>query len=150
MTYSIRGIDPQLVQAAANDPATIRVTASSRPGFPCRVTLDDAALGEEMLLFHHVSHDVDSPYRSAYAIYARPGAQQAAQYIDTTPPVFAGRPLGMRAFDSDAMLRAAALALPGKADDQIRQLLADDAIAYIDVHNAAHGCFVARVERFAQ
>jgi hypothetical protein len=150
MTYSISGIDPQLVQAAANDPAAVLVKASSRPGFPCRVTLDDAAVGEDMLLFHHVSHDVGSPYRSAYAIYARPGAQQAAHYIDTIPPAFVGRPLGMRAFDSDAMLRAAALALPGTADEQIRRLLTHDAIAYIDVHNAAHGCFVARVERFAQ
>jgi hypothetical protein len=112
MTYSIRGIDPQLVQAAADDPAAVLVKASSRPGVPCRVTLDDAAVGEDMLLFHHVSHDVGSPYRSAYAIYA--------------------------------------LALAGTADEQIRRLLANDAIAYIDVHNAAHGCFVARVERFAQ
>ena len=54
----------------------------------------------------------------------------------------------MRAFGGDAMLKAAGLAMPGQADQTIRQLFAQEEVAYIDVHNAAHGCFVARVERF--
>ena len=29
----------------------------------------------------------------------------------------------------------------------IRDLFADPAIAYIAAHNAAHGCFAARIER---
>ncbi|MEO0440278.1 MAG: DUF1203 domain-containing protein [Pseudomonadota bacterium] len=38
--------------------------------------------------------------------------------------------------------------MPGEADQTIRQLFELDEVAYIDVHNAAHGCFVARVKRF--
>jgi hypothetical protein len=45
------------------------------------------------------------------------------------------------------MLKGALLAAPGEADVRIRQLLADPDIASIHAHNAAHGCFLARVER---
>ena len=38
----------------------------------------------------------------------------------------------------------------GEAHGMIRDLLfADDAIAYSDAYNAAHGCFAARIERDA-
>ncbi len=147
MTYQITGIDPKKLKNVANAPGTVRVRATGTPGFPCRVTLEDAEPGEELLLFNHVSHDVDSPYRSSYAIYARPGAKVAARYRDAIPPIFAGRPLGMRAFGIDAMLKTARLAMPGEADSMIRQLFELEDVAYIDVHNAAHGCFAARVER---
>ncbi len=32
-------------------------------------------------------------------------------------------------------------------DAAIRTLFTDDAIAYIHAHNAAHGCFAAKVDR---
>ena len=148
MTYQINGIDPAQIDTANISSLAVRVKATSDRGFPCRVTLEDAKQGEELVLFNHVSHDVQSPYRSSYAIYARVAAEKPAQYIDEVPPVFKGRPLGMRAFGSDAMLKTAGLAMPGDADQTIRQLFELDDVAYIDVHNAAHGCFVARVERF--
>lgn len=152
MTYQITGLNPATVLHDRDDSEVpvVHLTATSKPGFPCRISLVDAEEGEELILFHHVSHDVSSPYRSAYAIYARKNATSAAQYTDQIPPVFEGRPLGMRAFGSDAMLKTAGLAMPGDADKTIRHLLELDEVAYIDVHNAAHGCFVARVERFEQ
>jgi hypothetical protein len=55
--------------------------------------------------------------------------------------------MAFRAFDADGMLRNAALAAPGEADVAIRTLLEAPEIAYIDAHNAAYGCFAARVER---
>ncbi|WP_188235934.1 DUF1203 domain-containing protein [Sphingopyxis sp. LK2115] len=153
MTYRISGLSPDLfaplfamddAELAANNAR--RVTAEADRGWPCRISLEDAKAGEELILLHHVSHDVETPYRSAYAIYVRPGVE-AAIWRDETPPVFEGRPLALRAFGADGMLRTAALAGPGDADGAIRNLFADDAIAYIDAHNAAHGCFAARIER---
>ena len=98
MTYRISGLDPTDFDALRGaDEAELaargakRVVADSKPGFPCRVTLDDAEPGESLILLHHVSHDVSTPYRSAYAIYVREAAQQAATYVDELPPVFANR-----------------------------------------------------------
>jgi hypothetical protein len=143
MTYRIEGLDPDL----ARTPGAQRVTATSKPGFPCRVTLEDAEVGETVLLFHHVSHDVETPYRSAYAIYVREGASKAARYVDEVPPVMQGRPLGLRGFDADGMLRNAMLALPREPDAKIRALFEAPEIATIHAHNAAHGCFVAKIVR---
>lgn len=154
MAYRITGLDPAAFAhlAGADDDvlaarSAVRVTAERKPGFPCRITLEDAEPGETLILFNHVSHDVATPYRSSYAIYVRESALKAADYVDAVPPVFSGRPLGLRAFDADGMLRTAALALPGEADEKIRAVFADPEIAYIHAHNAAHGCFAAKVER---
>ncbi len=153
MTYVVEGLSPDHFSPlfALNDTelAAInarRVTATADRGFPCRISLQDARAGEELILLHHVSHDVETPYRSAYAIYVRPGVD-AARYRDEPPPVFAGRPIALRAFDAAGMLQTARLAGPGEADAAIRDLFADAGIAYIDAHNAAHGCFAARIER---
>jgi hypothetical protein len=146
MTYQITGLNPndfaplfELDEAELSARGARRVTATADRGFPCRVSLEDAKAGETLILLHHTSHDVATPFRSAYAIYVRESANEAARFEDQAPPVFDGRPLGLRAFDSEGMLRDAALALRG--------LFSNPDIAYIDAHNAAHGCFVARVER---
>jgi hypothetical protein len=156
MTYRITGLVPQdfaplfaLDDAGLAERGAMRVTATG-PGMPCRVSLVDAEPGEELVLLHHTSHDVATPYRCAYAIYVRKDAAAPANFTDETPPVFAGRPLGLRGFDEGGILRDATLALPGGADAAIRDLFANPAIAYIHAHNAAHGCFSARIDRFEE
>ena len=157
MTYRIAGLDPaQFAPLWAMDPAELgnrramRVTADSDHGFPCRVSLADADKGEPLLLLHHVHHDVAGPYRAGFAIFVRQGAGHAAVYEDRCPPCFERRTLSLRAFDEHGALAEARLAAPGEADATIRDLLADARIAYIDAHNAAAGCFAARIERDGQ
>lgn len=154
MSYHITGLDRALFaelfdmnDMALAERGAVRVTAAADKGWPCRISLEDAKAGEELILLNHVSHDVATPYRSSYAIFIRKAADLTAQFVDETPPVFEGRPMAFRAFDADGMLRNAALALPGQADEKIRALFAQDEIAYIHAHNAAHGCFSARIER---
>lgn len=154
MTYRITGLHPtefsHLIGRADPELAAhgaVRVTARAKPGYPCRITLEDAEPGETLILLNHVSHDVATPYRSAYAIYVRECASASATFEGTLPPVFLDRPIAFRAFDDAGMLRTAALALPGEAEDKIAMLFAQPEIAYLHAHNAAHGCFAAKVER---
>jgi hypothetical protein len=156
MTYRIAGLDPaplaplwamgdaELAAAGAR-----RVAADADRGFPCRVSLADARTGETLMLVHHVHHDVAGPYRSAFAIFVREDAVQAT-YEDCCPPCFAGRTLSLRGFDGEGALAEARLAAPDEADLAIRTLLSNPAIAYINAHNAAAGCFAARIERDGQ
>jgi Protein of unknown function (DUF1203) len=155
MTYAISGLSPEpfshlfgLGDAELAARGALRVTASANSIFPCRVSLEDARPGDRLILMHYTSHDVPTPYRSSYAIYVRENALSPAHYIDRTPPVFAGRPLGLRGFGEDGMLKDARLAPPGAADEAIRSLFADPKIADIHAHNAAHGCFAAQIDRF--
>lgn len=154
MTYSITGLSPEafvpffgLDDAELAARGAVRVIADSDRGFPCRICLEDARAGDELILLHHTSHEVATPYRSAFAIFVRVAAQGAAHHVDQVPPVLQGRPIALRGFGADAMLRDARLAMPDTVDRAIRDLLLDPQIAYIDAHNAAHGCFVARIER---
>ena len=154
MTYRIQGLDPRpfehlfgLSDELLAEHNARRVKATKKPGFPCRVSLEDAEPGEQVVLLHHVSYDVETPYRSAYAIYVREGVPQSEPFVDRLPPVFEGRPLAFRGFDEDGMLRGALLAMPGEADARIRELFERPEIAAIHAHNAAYGCFSAKIER---
>jgi len=154
MTYQISGLDPSpfkhligLTDEALSAHGAIRMTADKKPSFPCRVTLDDAEIGETLLLVNHVSHDGDNPYRASHAIFVSEGATEAARYQDAIPPALDRRILSLRAFDEAGMMTDAALAQPGEADAVIRRLLAEPAVDHIDAHNAIRGCFAARVDR---
>ena len=123
-----------------------RRAVADGPGYPCRVSLDEAAPGEELVLVNHVSNDAATPFRAAHAIYVRKGAERGT-YTDAVPAIFGTRTLGLRGFDSEGMLRGALLALPGEADSKIRELFERPEVAEIHAHNAALGCFLARIER---
>ncbi|MEL7486858.1 MAG: DUF1203 domain-containing protein [Pseudomonadota bacterium] len=125
-----------------------RKTVDAEPGYPCRITLRDAPRGASVLLLHHVSHDVETPYRSAYAIYVNEAAAETRRCVNALPEAFQGRPLAFRTFNADGALVGARLSL---ADDthnrEIDAAFATPGAAYIHAHNAAHGCFAARIDR---
>jgi hypothetical protein len=157
MTYMIKGLardrfadllgrsDAELAAQGAR-----RVVADKDFGFPCRVSLEDAAVGESLILLNHTSHDVDGPYRATHAILVREQAGDVAPLVDETPPVFARRTLSLRAFDAAGDLVASRVAKPDEHDGAIRELLADPQVDHIDAHNAGHGCFSARIERYME
>ena len=154
MTYRITGLDPapfqHLFEASdevLGEALATRTVAASDRGFPCRVSLEDARQGEELILVHHVSNDVARPFRMAHAIYVRRGAERARPVRDRLPAMLDSRTVGLRAFDKEGMMRSASLALPGQGDAQVRALFGEPEIAYVHAHNAAYGCFLAAIER---
>lgn len=154
MSYVITGLRPEGFAPLFGQPdealaelGVIRVRADAKPGYPCRITLEDAEPGETLLLLNHADHAVTTPYRNAYAIYVRETALAANRFEDALPPVMANRPIALRGYDADGMLRGATLALAGDAEARIGELFARPEIAYIHAHNAAHGCFAARIDR---
>lgn len=154
MTYRITGLARddfaplfELDDATLAKRGAIRVTATADTGFPCRVSLEDARTGETLILLNHVSHDVATPFRASHAIYVREDAQEAAVWVDQTPPLLDRRTISLRGFDEAGMMRNALIALPGESDARIHEMFAEAEIAYIHAHSAAPGCFVARVER---
>jgi len=125
----------------------VRVTADARPGFPCRVSLQDAEVGEKLILLNYEHLPVATPYRSRHAIYVRESAAEAQLEIDQVPQQLRSRLLSLRAFDSKGMMTAAEVA-PGTAIEHlIEQMFSDPAVELIHVHNAKRGCYAARVDR---
>ena len=54
-----------------------RQTVDRNPGYPCRVSLQDAEVGEEVLLLPFTHQPAATPYRSGGAIFVRRGAATA-------------------------------------------------------------------------
>lgn len=153
MSYVVRGLDPAPYQSLfglsdedLHARGIVRMTVSKKPSFPCRITLEDRDVGESVLLLNHVSHDVANPYRASHAIFVAK-ADQAAEYVDQVPPVFETRMLSLRGFDAEGMMADALITQPGEADAGIRRLFENPAIRTIHAHNAARGCFSAKIER---
>jgi hypothetical protein len=125
----------------------LRQTAGPEGRYPCRVTLEDARPGQSLLLLNYQHQDAATPYRSNYAIYVNESAAETRQLVDETPPVLHGRPIALRAFDQADMLVSAELALADDVEAAIERQFAKPEVAYLHAHNAAHGCFAARIDR---
>jgi Protein of unknown function (DUF1203) len=154
MSFTISGLSPEpfryfseLSDEALRERNIIRRIADSRPGFPCRITLEGAEPGETVFLLNHESHSASTPYASRYAIYVRENAATPALFRDELPPVFVNRPIALRLFDSEGMLIGADMGTHRDLAAKIEQAFARADVSYIHAHNAMHGCFVAEVRR---
>ncbi len=136
------GLDDEAL-AAHN---ALRVTADEGR-YPCRVSLDYAQPGQSLLLLNYEHQDAATPYRSNYAIYVNEAAREARPPAGELPPVLRGRQISLRAFDGAGMLVGAELSLNDDVEAVIVRLFANPDAAYLHAHNAAHGCFAARIDR---
>ena len=124
-----------------------RMTVDAHPGFPCRVSLMDAPIGERVILMHFQHHDAESPYQATGPIFVRETAQTAKPQVNEIPVMFNHRLLSVRAYDEAGMMKAARV-VEGKAlEETIRDFFTDEAISYLHIHNAAPGCFNCTVQR---
>ncbi len=81
-----------------------RVIVDSNPGYPCRVSLQDAEIGETVLLMNFEHQTLPTPYRSSHAIFVRESADQAAPARNEVPEMLRLRLLSVRASDQAGML----------------------------------------------
>lgn len=125
----------------------VRQVATACPGFPCRVSLQDAAAGETLILVNQTHLDVASPYRGSHAIFVREAATEAHPAPGEVPEVIARRLISARAFDAHGMMTDADVAEGSAIAPLIERLFADPAVAHVDLHNARPGCFAARAVR---
>ncbi len=124
-----------------------RVVADASGGFPCRVSLQDAAEGEHLLLLPYEHHSVDTPYRASGPIYVREDATQALPAADEIPQLLRRRMLSLRGYDSKGMMRSAEVVSGVELEAAIARLFAIERIAYLHAHYALPGCYACRVER---
>jgi hypothetical protein len=125
----------------------VRRTCDSTPGFPCRVSLEDATPGESVLLVNYEHLPVDSPYRSSHAIYVRERSVPRFEAVNTIPDMLATRLLSLRAIDANGHIVDADVAEGAAIEPLIRRLLALEPTAYVHAHFARRGCFAARIDR---
>jgi hypothetical protein len=134
--------DDQLAEHLA-----VRIIADANPGFPCRVSLADAEIGEELRLVNYQHQSEASPYRATHAVFVRKGARQARPAAGAVPEQLLSRTLSLRAFDAAGMMVNTDLVEGDALAPALDALLSDPSAAYVHIHYAKPGCYAARAER---
>lgn len=125
----------------------IRLKADVKPGYPCRISLQDAEPGESVLLLNYEHQSVATPYRSSHAIIIRENADQAEPFINQVPDLLRVRVLSVRGFDRVGMMIEADVVDGATLETAIEEMFGNAAVEYLHIHNAKPGCFAARVDR---
>jgi hypothetical protein len=154
MNFRISGLFPaefqHLFNLSENELKTMaikRYVVDKHPGFPDRIELKDAEIGETVLLLNHVCQPAITPYHASHAIFVREGATRRYNTIDQVPDMLRLRLLSLRAYDGNDMMIDADVVEGTGVEQAIARLFTDGDVSYIHVHNAKQGCYVARVDR---
>jgi hypothetical protein len=153
MAYVIRGLPAQPFQPLFGlDDAALRARGARRmtadgPGYPCRITLEDAAPGDTLLLLNWQHLDVETPYRAGGPIFVNESATQQAVVHDRVPQQQRSRLLSVRAYDAQGWMLDAEVDEGIRLESLIERFFADARTAYLQVHNARRGCYACRVDR---
>ena len=124
-----------------------RMVVDEKPGFPCRITLEDAEPGERVLLVAFPHQPAHSPYKSSGPIFVRENAREGYDRVGEVPPVLRDRLLSVRAYDEAGMMVDAEIVEGRDIEPLLERYFDAKATAYVHVHNARRGCFACRVER---
>ncbi|MBX2826177.1 MAG: DUF1203 domain-containing protein [Gammaproteobacteria bacterium] len=122
---------------------TVQVPQST----PCRISLQDAEVGESVLLLNYQHLPAASPFRSSHAIYVREHAENTALDINSVPEFFRHRLLSLRLFDHRHYMIDAEVVEGTELESAVEQLFEHADAEYMHLHFAKPGCFAARLER---
>ena len=137
----------QLDEAALAARQMTRVVATTTAGFPCRVSLADAEVGEELLLLSYQHQPADSPYRASGPIFVRRGAVTATLAADEVPAQVQRRLMSLRAYDQQDRIISAEVCDGLHVADWLQHAFDDVSVAYVHLHFARYGCYACRADR---
>lgn len=140
---SLFGLDAAELRAHG----VVRMTVDSNPGFPCRVSLEDAQVGESVLLLPWQHLEVNTPYRAGGPIFVRETARDHVRIRNSVPEQQRSRLLSVRAYDAEGWMLDADVVEGTLLEALIPRFFGNECVAYLHVHNARRGCYACRVDR---
>ena len=153
MSFTIKGLNPEdfapLFAMSADDlkQRSIVELEASDSHFPCRISLEEAQVGDRLLLLNHVHQPANTPYRSSHAVFVSESAKRSGLFVSDIPPIMRTRLLSVRAFDGDDMITDADVVDGREAGTLFARFLDNPKVAYLHVHFAKRGCFAGRVDK---
>ena len=124
----------------------LRVIATERPGFPCRLTLDDAEVGETLLLLPYAHLIGETPYRASGPIFVREATNASVQ-LDAVPTSMRHRLYSIRAYDANGTMLDADIGEGQDLEVFFERFFAAPKVAFLHLHHARRGCYACRVAR---
>ncbi|MFC0771940.1 DUF1203 domain-containing protein [Terrimonas alba] len=119
----------------------VRMTADTKPGFPCRVSLQDADIGDEVMLLPYAFHQTQSPYRASGPVFVRKDAETAQLESNQIPLMLQHRLLSVRSYDADGMMKGSTVIEGKELAEHLSTIFDNINISYIHIHNAKAGCY---------
>jgi hypothetical protein len=121
--------------------------ADAKPGFPCRVSLEDAEPGERVLLLPFDHQTANSPYRASGPIFVREVANTVFDRAGDPPMVLLERLLSVRAYAGDGIMVDAEVTEGAGLEALLARFFDRGDTDYAHIHFARRGCYACRVER---
>ncbi len=123
------------------------IRVDENPGYPCRVSLQDVEVGEEVILFPYEHHKTVSPYRAKGPVYIRKNAKEASLKVNEIPKMLEHRLLSLRVYNAQGMMIDARTMEGKELRVAITSIFQNKKAAYIQVHNASPGCYNCQINR---
>jgi len=124
-----------------------RMIVDHKPGYPCRISLEDAEPGERVLLLSYEHQSASSPFRASGPIFVREHARETYDRRGKVPAVLCGRVLSVRAYDAQNMIVEAGVVEGAEVEGTLDKFFERPDTDYIHIHFASRGCYACRVER---
>lgn len=125
----------------------VKIIANQNPGYPCRISLKDAEIGEEVFLLNYQYHNVESPYKASGPIFIRKGATTAKLNVNEIPHMLHHRYLSIRGYNADSMIVEARVTEGVNVKENIDEIFDNKEVEYIHILNAKPGCYNCLVIR---
>ena len=124
-----------------------RYVADTKPGFPCRISLEDAEPGENLLLAPYDHQTSSTAYASKGPIFIRERNLPRARWHDVIPDQLKTRLISLRAYDAGGMMIDADVVEGTALKLLVERFLANDKTDHLHAHFARRGCYAALIER---
>lgn len=154
MNYKIKALNYQefeplfeLSDAELEKLSIKRMTVDEKPGYPCRVSLEDAEIGEEVLLLPYEFHITNSPYQAKGPIFVRKAASTKELDKNEIPVMLNHRLLSFRGYDKNGLMKEALTEKGINTNSAIEKIFENTEIEYIHIHNSSPGCYNCEVRR---
>jgi len=154
MNFQVRAIDSKLFahyfemsDSELTKIQATRIKVDEKPGYPCRISLQEANIGEIIIALPYMHHNVNSPYKASGPIFIRMNVKTTKLEVNEIPEILQKRLLSIRAYNSQNMMIDATLSQGKNLKTNIKKLFQNSITQYIHIHNANPGCFNCYVER---
>ncbi len=137
----------QMSEEVLKSISAMKMLVNKKPGFPCRVSLKDAEVGEEVILLSYQYHSVNSPYKASGPIFIRKGATTAKLDVNEIPDMLHHRYLSVRGYNTDSMIVEARVTEGVNLRGNIDEIFDNKEVEYIHILNAKPGCYNCLVLR---
>jgi len=154
MKFIIKALDHQefkplfdLSNVELEEKGIKRMIVDEKPGYPCRISLEDADIGEEVILLPYEFHKTNSPYQGKGPIFVRKGVSTKVLKNNEIPRMLNHRLLSFRGYDKNGLMKEALTEKGINTYSTIEQIFINTEIEYIHIHNSSPGCYNCEVRR---